>query len=1014
MLSAIFCSLIGGPLASSERLDVLIDLKGEGENEAQVAGVLMPGDRVLGLDEGGIYRAEIRASDLARLAKHPRVTSVRAVPPKLHPNLLEQKSIRILDAAIDSYKAKYRAYERLLGEQRDEHDEVEQELPGLDYLEAYLFYVEERAFPNDEPDWEAWDRAGRHRDQMPAWNQGEAGVQGLTGTWSFLGPTNLDTPYRIYYGLPPLNGRINGVAYHPTDPNTFYIVGAQGGVWKTTNGGTNYTPLSDRWEVMAASSVAVDPTNPNTIYVGTGDYPGSRPYCMGVMKSTDGGASWVNQGRAQFGNRAINKIVLDPANPQIVIVTTGRGAGGNGFVWRSTDGGSTWNSVININASWSDLTVGVPSGVGVRSIYAVGGDSAGGKIYRSQNQGASWTPLSSPVTGNQGGMCVAASIVDPNTIYLLTPSSQKIWKSINSGASWTDVSVGFVNGSSNYNWSQGTYDSFLACSKTPANIDVVYVGLIDVVQSVTGGASWQSVGGPTYVNSSVLHNDQHCIAINPLNANQALVGGDGGIFRLNYTPATNTWSWNYLSANLGVTQFYRMAAHPTNPNILIGGTQDNATPVCGGTLSNWDNQGGGDGGFCEINPSNPARQFAEAQYLAMYRTTNSWSSSSSIGPSYGSDNVAFIAPFALDPNNPNLLYAGTNYLYRYTDSSNTWANRLGATILTSGTVRSISVAPGDSNRIYTGGSDGRVMMTTNAGTSWTQIDTGSPGLAVRSVTSISVNPTNSSDILVTLSGTGSGHVYRCSNTLAGTRVWQNLSGSGATALPDTPANAVARDKTYPQTMWYLATDVGVFATGDAGATWYNATAPLGLPNTQVNDIKAVNGTNRLVAATYGRGMWSITMSNLQNVTGTVEYQDYLPPTNPRPATFEFRTPGTTTVVYSVGLSFGGGGPKGFTIGVSLIGTYDVAVKGSNWLRKVIPNVVITPTGASGLVFSLKNGDCDGDNEVAIGDYAMLSASYGLILGDPGFVAATDLNGDDGTDIGDFAILSANYGDLGDN
>lgn len=1014
MLFAMMIALGGNTL--SERLDVLVDLKGKGERAEQVASVLGHRGKVLRQEPSGVFRVELRSrlgASLDELRKHAKVSSARPVAPELATDILETHSLAKMGGAIDTYKLKYRAYEEFSGEREEQEGEAEKETPGLDYLEAHRFYLEERAYPNDEPDWSAWAKAAQHRDAMPAWND-SPNPQGLVGTWSFLGPTNLDTPYRIYYGLPPLNGRVNGVAYHPTDANTFYLVGAQGGVWKTTDGGVNYTPLSDKWEVMAASSVAVDPTNPNIIYVGTGDYPGSKPYCMGIMKSTDGGATWTNYGRSQFGTRAINKILLDPANPQIVLVTTGRGAGGNGFVWRSTDGGLTWSSVITTSASWSDLTVGTPS-AGVRNIYAAGGDSAGGKIFRSQNQGATWTALASPVTGSQSGMCISASVVDPNTVYLLTPSTRNIWKSTNAGASWTSVSAGFVNGTNNYNWSQGSYDFFMTTSKTPANADVIYVGLIDVVQSINGGASWQSVGGPAYSNSSIAHNDQHCIAINPLNPNQALVGGDGGIFRLTYAPAGNTWSWNYLSRNLGITQFYRMAAHPTNPNILLGGTQDNATPFCNGVLSTWDNVGGGDGGFCEINPTTPSRQYAESQYLNVYKTTNSWSTSSGIAPSVGTDSVPFIAPFVLDPNNPNLLYAGTNYLYRYTDSTNSWAARLGATALSStGNIRAIAIAQGDSNRIYTGSSDGQVWMSTNAGTTWTQINTGSPSLPNRTITSISVNASNKDDILVTLSGTGTGHVYRCINTLAVTRVWQNLSGSLATALPDVPANSLARDLTNPQTMWYVATDVGVFATGDAGATWANATAPMGLPNTQVNDLKAVPGTGKLVAATYGRGMWQIQLSNLQNVTGTIEYQDYLPPTSPRSGTIEFRTPGTTTVVYSTGFSIGGGGPKGFVFGVSIVGTYDVAVKGSNWLRKVIPNVVITPIGASGLVFSLENGDCDGDNEVGIGDYAILSTSYGLSLGNPGYVIAADLNGDDTVDIADYAILSANYGLLGDN
>ncbi|HRF59553.1 MAG TPA: hypothetical protein PLH94_06500 [Fimbriimonadaceae bacterium] len=998
-------------LSQAETVDVIVDLKGAQETQARVARVVGKSGRVLGREKNGLFRVELVGGKraVAKLKKHASVASVTAVAPVLATNLLDIKEVTVLKRQIARYKAKYETYEELtrrIGESREEG--TAREYPGLDYLEAYLYFVEERAFPFAKPDWKKWNDAGTHRDSMSAWQGAEPGPQGVSGTWQYLGPRNLDTPYRIYYGLPPLNGRINGVAYDPITPTTFYVVGAQGGVWKTTDNGATWSPLSDSWEVTAASSIAVHPTNPNILYVGTGDYPGSRPYCMGVMKSTDGGATWVNQGRAQLGSRAINKILIDPTNPNIVLVTQGRGVAGNGQVFRSTDGGATWSVAISTVASWSDLSVGVGS---PRTIYAIGGDSAGGKVFRSQDSGATWTSITSPVTGSQSGMCIAASKVNANTVYLLAPSARKIYKSTNLGSTWSDVSAGFINGNSslgaNYNWSQGSYDFFMDTSTNGAN-DVVYVGLIDVVQSVNGGASWQSVGGPTYVGTSILHNDQHCIAIHPTNPNQALFGGDGGIFRFTYAPGTNTWSYNYLSANLGVTQFYRSAHHPTNPNIMLGGTQDNATPFANGNLATWDNVGGGDGGFCAIDATNPAIQYAEAQFLYLYRTTNSWVSSSGIAPSVGTDSVAFIAPFVLDPNNQSVLYAGTNYLWRWTSATG-WTARLGSQLLSgSGNLRAIAVAPGDGQRIYTGASDGQVWMTSNGGTTWTQITTGSPGLPTRTITSISVNPSNKNDIVVTVSGTGTGHVYRCADTTAGTRVWSNRSGTGLTGLPDVPANSLARDITNPAAIWFVATDVGVFASGDFGGTWYNATAPLGLPNTQVNDVKTVPGTGKLMAATYGRGMWSLNLTNLQSVTGTVELRGYIPPAAPKTVTVQFFNPGTSTLAYSTTIAIGGGGPKGFALNVPLTGLYDVAMRGPTWLRQRITNVNLNPIGVSGLVFALKNADANGDNVVDSDDLDILVANFG----GPG--PGGDFDGVNGTDSDDFDILVQFFGQIGDN
>lgn len=722
------------------------------------------------------------------------------------------------------------------------------------YLEAWLFWFEERAFPFKTIDTQAYEKAVEHRDSMDAAfaNQGD----GLgSATWQFVGPRNLDIPYSTYYGIKPLSGRVGAIAVDPSNNSNIYLGGANGGVWKSTDGGVNWTAITDNWTYLTVSSIAIDPSNSQTIYVGTGDYQGSRPYQMGIMKSTNGGSSWTNLGSSSFGTRAVSKILIDPENPQIITVTTGRGSGGNGFVWRSTNGGTSWTNVLNTAAGWCTGTIGAMDGTGQRAYY-VSGSGTGGNVWKSLDRGATWIKLTTPASsGSHTVISVAASPNFPGTVYIVVNADRKIYKSIDFGATWADVTTGFPNGSNNYFWSQSTYNFFLAVSTAPGPVDTIYVGMIDAVMSKDGGATWQSIGGPTYVSASLLHNDQHVVTVDPTNPNAVMVGNDGGVYRYTFNPGTGTGIWDYLSGNMGLTMFYKMDIHPTNPAYMIGGTQDNATPVAIGDLNNWENCGGGDGGFGAINPVNPNIQYSEAQYLALYRTSNNWSSSSSIAPSYGTDSVAFVAPFVLDPNNSNLLYAGTTYLYRRTDGTGVWENRLGGTKLSNtGTIRFIAVAPGDSNRLYTVASDGQVWMSTNAGANWTQIDTGSPSLPVKTFNYITVNRANKNDIIVSCSGTGSGHIWRCANTTAATRVWTNISGSGITGLPDIPANAVLRDSFDFENTFFVGTDIGAFMTENGGQTWKNMTAPLGLPNVQVNDFRIQN-RNTLYAATYGRGMW---------------------------------------------------------------------------------------------------------------------------------------------------------------
>ncbi len=835
------------PESGVEGLARLLKGRGRVERRDQVSGAFLV------LVRDGVSEHEL----LADLRSRRDVLSARSAAPSVELDSADTGSVKELERTLREMKARNADREAMAkAAGRAKPGKVGSLKTG--YWESYLFWLHERAYPGDRIDAAACAESVRHRDRMPAaFGVGTDGVGGAT--WQYVGPTNLDIPYSTYYGVRPINGRVNCLAVDPSNPNTIYLGGANGGVWKTTNGGTNWTPLTDGWSTIMVSSIAVDPTNTQTVYVGTGDFPGSRIYSFGIMKSTDGGSSWTNHGNAQFGTRAINSIVLDPENPQIVTIATGRGSGGTGFVWRSADGGQTWTNVLNTAANWCNLTIGALDG-GQRTYYA-SGSGTGGNVWRSMDRGLTWVKLTAPASaGSHSVISCAASPSFPGTVYIVVNADRKVFKSLDFGATWADITIGFPNGNNNYFWSQSTYNWFLACSSRPGPQDVLYVGMIDAVQSYDGGATWRSIGGPTYVGGALTHNDQHYAVVDPTNPNIVYIGGDGGAYRYTFDPATNNGSWGYLSRYLGVSMFYKADFHPTNPTWMIGGTQDNASPIAIGDLSNWENATGGDGGFCAINHNNPNVQYGTAQNLVVYRTGNAWSSQSGISPSTGSDPKAFIAPIVLDPNNFNLLYAGTNYVYRRDDSVGTWQARLGGQALSaSGTLRFIAIAKGDGNRIYTGASDGQVWMSTNAGSTWTQINTGSPGLPNRVINYISVNPANKSDILVTCSGTGTGHLWRCADTTAATRVWQDLSGSGITGLPNVGTSAICRDPFDFEGTLFVGNDLGVFVSEDVGISWANASWPLGLPNVQVNDLKAQVPTNLLYAATFGRGMWKLAL-----------------------------------------------------------------------------------------------------------------------------------------------------------
>ena len=767
-------------------------------------------------------------------------------PPPIH-------SVRALKQWIQREKTHRQQTARTLTHQKKTLPEAYRHKleEGPEYLEALLHYLQIRAYPYDSVDWEAYLRAVAHREQMMNAFMPVSGPR-----WEFVGPRQFTPPYRTYFGTQPVSGRVNAVAYDPINEGVYYIGAPQGGIWKSTDFGATWQPLGDSWQFLQVACIAIHPTNSDILYVGTGDFQGwMRPFSMGIMKSTDGGQTWTSLAAQQFGYECVSDILIDPENPNIIIACTGWGPYQRvaGDIWRSTDEGQTWTRVNPVSAIWSDMAVSARNATtGVRYYYAVGHGSPG-RLLRSTNRGQTWSVLTPPFsTGTQSSLRVATSPTAPERVYLMSGGHAQVWVSNDAGNSWTPLNPTVDGG-----FSQAWYDAHLHVARDNQNRDVLYLGLVDLVQC-TGVGTWRSIG-LGFTENAVLHVDQHSFAINPRNPNEALVGNDGGVYRMIYNPNTGVVNFTSLNANLGITQFYAGAFYPNNPAVVLGGAQDNATASANGNFNSWRGVVGGDGGFCAIHSTNPNIQYATWQYLGVMRTTNSWSSATNISPNYGNDSVAFIAPITIHPANPNLLLAGTNYLYRWDATTQTWSARLGGQVLTGGFLLTIAGAPTDPNIIYTGGSDGQLWMTTDGGNRWRAIHTGSPSLPNRAITEIAVHPTNPYKIYVVLGGTGTPHVYRCDNTLSNPVQWVDISGSGATALPDIHCNSIAVDPQAPDTVLYVGTDIGVFFTLDGGATWRNATQPYGLPNVQVNTVRVLPNINFLMVATYGRGMWRITL-----------------------------------------------------------------------------------------------------------------------------------------------------------
>ena len=803
-----------------------------------------------------------------------RIPGVRTLEPDDEP--VDMSSIRSVDRKIN----------HLTAEERDEHPRSNQSMRGrerdrADYLRAYRYFTAQRAFPDDKVNWDALEVGRQHAAKMPvAGLKGKNSFRPLTASsWTFLGPTNLIVPYQQYYGEGVINGRVNAVAFDPTNPLLMYAGGAQGGLWKTADGGTTWNWLSSTWTQLGVNAIVADPSNSNTIYVARGDYHGEIAGSYGVMKSIDGGTTWTEIAQATMGKVGVASIMLDPTNSQTIIAGTGD-INNYGNLYRSTDGGATWKklAVGGTDCMWPTIASSAPVNGKVRFYTVAAGyaqaSTATTRVFKSDDHGATWQALASQVVpdGNfHFAYEVATSPTNSKNVYVLDSENMALFTSINQGAGWTDVSANLPAGNdigTNYNFSQSFYDYHLECGNRVSgttNTDILYLGEIDITESADAGKTWTSIGGPSYESNAIAHNDQHCLAVCPTNPNFAIFSNDGGVYSVTYNPVTATNSVASLNKNLGNTMFYKMAFHPNNTSYILGGTQDNATPLSTGDLSNWLNVGGGDGGGSAINQNNPQIQYTTSEELVVYRTANGWSTEQDISPqTTTADNLPFVATMTLDPNNQNLMYVGTNYLYQWNESTQAWTNQLGGQDLTneansSVIIQAIAVAPGDTNRIYTGSSDGALWMSKDQGNTWTSLSVVATGLPNAAITSISVSPTNENDILVGYSGAGkaTGHIFRCANTLTSTPVFTNLTGALTTALPDVSLNAIARDILNPTSTWYVGMDAGVFQTTDSGATWSNAGVAAGLPNVIVDDLQTVPNGGYLYAGTYGRGIWRL-------------------------------------------------------------------------------------------------------------------------------------------------------------
>ena len=666
-------------------------------------------------------------------------------------------------------------------------------------------------------------------ESVPGWKPSDmvGGSVAASGalSWMPLGPRPILDEY--WSGNDDASGRVVSIAPHPTDPNTVYIASASGGVWKTTSGGALWTPLTDELSNLNHGCVAIDPSNSDVVYTGTGEYT-TQTSGDGLFRSEDAGVTWVRVGTSSEVGSTCSGLAIDPMNPQRIHWT-----GSLGYS-RSVDGGTTWTRPLAGAASSLALNPADPQ------VLFVGRHGDG--VYRSTNGGTTWTRLSNGLpSGDVNRVLVALAPSNTSTVYAVIINGaaglRGFYRSDDGGDTWTQKTA-----TPDFPRPQGWYDAFVGVDPTDENI--VYAGGVfptyapaGVIKSTDGGNVWTDI---TFgVLGGQLHPDQHVIAFGPTGT--IWVGNDGGVWK----SANGGQSWINANATLTVTQNYNLALHPTDPALAMTGTQDNGTIGRTTDMDAWPQLLAGDGGFLAYDPTNPQRRYATYVRLTVYRIEGP-SVSDITGPWDGADDpVAFIAPLVMDPNDSHTLLGGTNRVWR-TNNAHTgadWTAISDSTVSGGGVLNAIAVAVGASNTIYVGGTTGRVYVTTN-GTTWNNRTSGLPS---GQVSDILIDPTDPATAYVSFHRTSGPRVLRTKNHGL---TWTSLTGD----LPaGVSARALAVDWRGSAPQVYIGSGAGVWGSTNDGANWTKD--GLDLPNVNIGDLAIDFENSSLTAATYGRGTW---------------------------------------------------------------------------------------------------------------------------------------------------------------
>ncbi|KZN55807.1 VPS10 domain-containing protein [Pseudoalteromonas luteoviolacea] len=687
-----------------------------------------------------------------------------------------------------------------------------------------------------------------------------------------------------------MSGRIADIEVDQKNPSTWYTAVGSGGVWKTVNAGTTWTPIFDKQAVYSTGDVTIDPSNSNIIWVGTGENNGGRHISFGdgVYKSVDGGKTWKNMGLKE--SERISDIVVHPTDSNTVWVSAQGplwSSGGERGLYKTTDGGQTWKQVLKPQDEWTGVTSLLIDPRNPKKLYAATwsrqrtvatyvGTGPGAGIHTSDDGGETWTELKTGLPkGNMGKIGMAISPINPDIIYATIETDNRkggFYRSENRGASWTRMSDEVGGGTGPHYYQEIFADLH--------QLDRVYIASNYSKVSDDGGKTW------TPINTKRKHVDDHAFAFHPTDPDFVLIGSDGGIYMSHDRMA----NWRFM-ANLPLTQFYKVAPDDAKPFYTVyAGAQDNSTQggpsrtrrAEGIKNKDWFLTLGGDGHQPAVEPGNPNIMYSQWQQGNLTRhdlkTREGVYIKPQPRPGEPAERFNWDAPINVSTHDPKRLYFASQRVWRSDDRGDSWTpisddltkneNRMHMPVMgrtwsvEAGwdiyamseyhTIANFTESPIDDKVLWAGTDDGLIQVTKDGGKNWNKIDLntieGIPAMAY--VNDIRADLFDPNTVYVALDNHKYGDFkpYLIKSTDLG-KTWQSLADD----LPEKHLVwRIVQDHVNKDLM-FIGTEFGIFFTVDGGKKWVELNG--GIPTISTRDVKIQRRENDLVAGTFGRGIY---------------------------------------------------------------------------------------------------------------------------------------------------------------